>query len=180
MAIIGFLMYGIFFWMDQAGIRKLDYFGAELYLLYFSAGMLLRYWVGILSNEKLLQWFGIAFVGLILLIYTPYASRFISAKGFQVILLTSAVISFIYARQAALCQFISERSLGERLGRISYGLYAYSGLILTLFRFLFGGDLGVVPILLSLLALILVAGCSYRYFEKPVYLYVKSKIDRRS
>lgn len=154
----------------------MDYFGAELYLVYFSTGILLRYLVGALSGERLFHLFGLAGILLIGLQSFSLADTYLSIQGYYVILLMSAVITLIYVKQASLRPFISANSLSERFGRVSYGLYAFSGLILTLFRFLFGHQLGVFSILLSLFTLLLIAMLSYRFIERPIYLFVKKKV----
>jgi peptidoglycan/LPS O-acetylase OafA/YrhL len=54
------------------------------------------------------------------------------------------------------------------LGKISYGLYLYHSLVLTLMPHWLPGKYAVIRVGLELLITILISGASYRWLERPL------------
>jgi peptidoglycan/LPS O-acetylase OafA/YrhL len=175
MAMIGFLLFSILALLDSFGFIRMDYFGTESYVIYFSSGILLSYIVSEFSKKTVYLSLAFFLIPIILLLLSFGSNTNLPFSDLLSLLLSSLFVLLVYHSQSFLRGILFSDSPTERLGRISYGLYAFSGLALTLFRFLFGQHFGVGGIVLTLLFLILVAELSYRYYERPIYLFVKNR-----
>jgi peptidoglycan/LPS O-acetylase OafA/YrhL len=152
-----------------------------------ACGILLCVWLAGSKNTRLENFrLYLAVSGIILLISAGYVSPFTNETGIYSVMLA-------YPAAAIGCTALIVSTMGVRwithpwlvyLGRISYGLYTFHIILITLSRGIYHSLFGfshpnlgwIAFVLTSLLADIVLSATAYRYLETP-FLRMKSRLQ---